>query len=131
MINRPSSYDCRFCSTNRLSDITIADFWGINKIDDSIKNDDTGISLLNINTKKGKVIFNEIKEEMFFKKEDTKKAFENSHHKNVEVHKKRDKFFKKISNGKINETNIIRYMKKYNKDSIFKRIKRKIKSLIK
>lgn len=130
LINRPSCYDCRFCSINRFSDITIADFWGINKVDPSIENDDSGISLLNINTQKGKEIFNSISQDMFFKKVDTKKAFQNNHHKNVKMHKNRNKFFKGISNGKINETNIIKYMKKYNNYNM-NRIKRKLKSLIK
>ena len=130
MINRPSCYDCRFSSIKRFSDITIADFWGISKVDKTIENDDTGISLLNINTKKGKELFEEIKQEMFFKKVDTKKAFENNHHENVKMHKNRNKFFEKISNGQINETNIIKYMKKYNNYNI-NRVKRKIKSTLK
>lgn len=48
---RPSCYNCRFKADNYLSDITLADFWGINKINPAI-NDDKGLSLVVANTAK-------------------------------------------------------------------------------
>ena len=131
LFNRPSCHNCHFCTSNRLSDFTIGDAWGIKFIDPKIKDDDTGISLFCINTKKGNNIKEYLEEKMMLKSVDTQIAFNRNHYKNVPMHKNRNKFYTGISNGKINETNILKYIKKYGKDSILKRIKRKIKSIIK
>ena len=53
---RPSCYYCKFANLKRPSDITIGDFWGIEKIMPEI-DDDKGVSLVLINTSKGKEIF--------------------------------------------------------------------------
>lgn len=51
---RPSCYDCHFKSVYRESDITLADFWGIEKISTEF-DDDKGTSLVFINSLKGKM----------------------------------------------------------------------------
>ena len=56
---RPSCYKCPFTSLNRESDITIADFWGIDKEIPSFC-DKNGVSLILSNTSKGNKIINEI-----------------------------------------------------------------------
>ena len=131
LINRPSCSDCRFCGTSRYSDFTIGDMWGIDKIDPSIKDDDTGISLFCVNTKKGHNILKKISDDLFLKEVDTELAFSYNHHKNVPVHPKRDEFFQGIANGTINETNIIKYMKAYTKRPLYRRILSKCKRIIK
>lgn len=88
MINRPSCYDCRFCTTNRHSDFTIGDIWGIAKIDSSVKDDDTGLSLFVVNTEKGDEFLDKIKEKLFLKETDLETAFSYNHHCNVNQHKK-------------------------------------------
>lgn len=50
---RPSCYDCPAKSGRSGSDITLGDFWGIENIDPSI-DDDKGLSLMLINTEKGR-----------------------------------------------------------------------------
>ncbi len=127
MINRPSCYDCRFCSEMRYSDFSIADFWGIEKIDDTIKDNDTGISLLNVNTQNGKYILEYIKKYLILKKVNTKEAFSLNHHTNVPVHRNRNKFFKGVCSGKINESNIIFYLNKYVKKPLYRRILSRVK----
>lgn len=60
---RPSCYECRFKGFPRIADVTLADFWGIEKIkgvDKSI-DDNIGTSLVLINSVKGKRFFEEIK----------------------------------------------------------------------
>ena len=52
---RPSCYKCSHKSGRSLSDLTIADFWGIQNIHPDL-DDDLGTSLLLINTLKGKKI---------------------------------------------------------------------------
>ena len=51
MINRESCYNCVFASKYRITDFTIADFWGIEKIDNTI-DEKAGVSLLLINSEK-------------------------------------------------------------------------------
>lgn len=60
---RESCYDCEFKKLARKSDITIADFWGIDKINPKI-NDETGISAVLINSKKGQELFENIKKDL-------------------------------------------------------------------
>lgn len=131
LINRPSCYDCRFCTTERHSDFTIGDAWGIDKIDQSIKDDDTGLSLFVVNTEKGFKIFDEIKSELFFKETDIEKAFSFNHHWNVKVNDRRDLFFEQINSGEINDENIIEYMNKYTKEPLYRRAVIKVKKVIK
>ena len=53
--------NCQYTSKLRVSDITMADCWGIEKIKDDLWNDNLGISLAIISTSKGLNLFNEIK----------------------------------------------------------------------
>ena len=129
MINRPSCYDCRFCTDVRCSDFSIADFWGIEKIDSNY-DDGKGTSLLNVNTRRGHIIFNEIFSQLEIKEVDTELAFSYNHHKNVPMHRNRDKMFKKID-----DENIIYYMNKYSRPPLWRRCiregKRRIKNVLK
>jgi len=56
---RPSCYDCRFKGFPQKSDITLADFWGIEKIDKTM-DQDCGTSLVLINSDKGLHLFEKI-----------------------------------------------------------------------
>lgn len=131
LLNRPSCHNCHFCSPNRLSDFTIGDAWGINKLDSSIKDNDTGISLFCINTIKGNELKEYLENNLLLKKTDTIKAFEYNHYKNVPMHKNRNRFFKGISDGSINENNILDYIYKYTKPSFYKKVINKIKNILK
>lgn len=55
-ILRPSCYECHYKSIHHPSDITIADYWGIDKAAPGF-NDNKGVSLVLINTDKGKQYF--------------------------------------------------------------------------
>lgn len=57
---RPSCYDCKFKGLPRISDITLADFWGIEKVDPSMDKN-LGTSLVFCNTEKGLNFFEKIK----------------------------------------------------------------------
>ena len=61
---RKSCGICHFCNIIRPSDITIADFWGWEKTMTKINLDNMGISLLLINTAKGKELFQNTKSEL-------------------------------------------------------------------
>lgn len=126
LINRPSCYDCKFATTKRISDFTIGDFWGIEKMMPEVEDDDTGISLLTVNSEKGKKVFEKIKTNMKCKKVDKEKAFSYNHNSNVQMNKNRQKFFDNLDN-----IPIIENMKKCIKVSIMERVFRKIKKIVK
>ncbi len=61
---RHSCGKCHFCNTKRPSDITIADFWGWEKTDANINKDDKGVSLVLVNSEKGRRLFNTVRKDM-------------------------------------------------------------------
>jgi coenzyme F420-reducing hydrogenase beta subunit len=58
---RPSCSDCRFKHFSSGADITMGDFWGSTELGDSF-NDDIGISVVALNTQKGRKCFDSVKE---------------------------------------------------------------------
>ena len=52
---RPSCYLCKWSSVDRVSDITLGDFWGIHKVDPEF-DESKGVSLLLINTHRGEAV---------------------------------------------------------------------------
>lgn len=61
LILRPSCYSCKYCTPERVSDITLADFWGI---EDYLKDVDfnKGVSMVLVNSKKGQIAFSALHE---------------------------------------------------------------------
>lgn len=57
---RPSCYDCLFKDFPRIADITLADFWGIEKINQSLDKN-LGTSLVMLNSQKGVAFFEKAK----------------------------------------------------------------------
>jgi acetyltransferase-like isoleucine patch superfamily enzyme/coenzyme F420-reducing hydrogenase beta subunit len=57
--SRPSCYDCKFKGFPRVSDITLGDFWGIEKVDKSMDNN-LGTSAVLLNSQKGIDFFKSI-----------------------------------------------------------------------
>lgn len=65
-ILRPSCYNCVFANYDRLSDITLGDFWGIDRVMPDY-DDNKGISLVLINSHKGKILFDHVKEKVEYR----------------------------------------------------------------
>jgi len=61
---RHSCGKCHFCNTIRPSDLTLADMWDKNRNFPEINNDNNGESLLLVNSKKGRTIFDVIKDKL-------------------------------------------------------------------
>ena len=59
---RPACANCKFANMNRVGDITLGDFWGIEK-NDPYFSDNKGVSLVFINSDKGKELFEQVKDE--------------------------------------------------------------------
>lgn len=67
-------HQCKFTNAKRFSDITIADFWGYQSDEYEFLDDDKGISLILLNTEKGKAFFADIKEGFKYQKKDISMA---------------------------------------------------------
>jgi len=57
---RPSCYTCEYSRVERISDITIGDFWGYDNCAAGIKDDDKGLSAIVVSTAKGMAALNSV-----------------------------------------------------------------------
>ena len=99
MILRPSCYACRAKEGRSHSDITIADFWGIQDVLPEM-DDDLGTGLVLINTVKGQRVIGSIS--MTSLPVAIKDAIKNnpSWGKSVNPHPRRNDFFRRLKKGK-------------------------------
>ena len=94
-ILRDSCYKCNYANMNRVSDITLGDFWGIEKLDEQF-DDKKGVSLVIINSEKGKEIFNKIKEKfILLEVTDKEKCMQHNLKRPVDVPEEYDYVWKK------------------------------------
>ena len=124
---RESCYNCSFKKKYRKSDITLADFWGIDNVKPEL-NDDKGISLVLINSKKGSELFEKIKNKLIYEEVDFEKSisYNTAMTESCAMPKKRKQFFKdldKISFDKL-------YKKYKPKDKIILKCKRLLKRIL-
>lgn len=122
---RPSCHKCPYTTTERKTDITIGDYWGIEKVMPDFYSKE-GNSLVLIHTEKGEKLFESIKEKLDFRISNTKDCLQPNLIKPTEVSPKREQFWKDHRNKGIEYV-----MKKYGTLSALTRIKRKIKKFIK
>ena len=123
---------CHYANTKRPSDITIADFWGWEKTDPDINKDDKGVSLVLVNTEKGRELFEAVKDRMTVipaKLEDCLQP--NLQHPSV-IHPRRRKFERDYQHKGFEYV-----MKKYGKDDwnkkahkLLGKVKKKIKQTL-
>ena len=124
---RPSCYDCSFKSENRIADITLADFWGIENINSKM-NDDKGTSLILVNTTKAIELFEKIKNDIVFCDVDKSKAlkYNIAATKSANMHKKRNAFMQDFQILKFEKL-----IKKYCGEKFFVKIKFYFKRILK
>ena len=82
---RPSCYECRFKGFPQKADMTLADFWGIEKIDPDM-DQDKGTSLVMINSDKGLALFDSIKDKIVWRQYSMKDAREGNPAMDGSVH---------------------------------------------
>jgi coenzyme F420-reducing hydrogenase beta subunit len=123
---RPSCYACEFKTLNRESDITLADFWGIENLLPEM-DDDKGTSLIFINSKNGQSMLKKIKDQILYNEIDINKAvsYNSAAIKSAEYNPKKDSFFEELD--KIRFDKLVR---KYCSNSIYTRIKMRIKLVV-
>jgi len=123
---RPSCYACNFKTLHRQSDITLADFWGIQNVLPEM-DDDKGTSLVFVNSANGKSMFDQIKDKILYKEVNINKvvSYNLSAIKSVEQNPKRKKFFEELY-----KLSFDKLVNKYCSDNIIVRAKRKAKFVV-
>ena len=129
---RPSCYVCKYKGFPRISDITIADYWGIEKIDKNLDNN-IGTSMILLNSKKGIKYFENIKDKLEW--EET--SFESVIPGNAALLQPissstidRRQFFEDLDNGTFEEVTEKYFPLNKNKLSIRRKIKSTLKEII-
>lgn len=122
---RPSCYQCKCKNGLSHSDITIADFWGIDKLMPDF-DDNKGVGLVLLNTRLGKDVFGCLDMEVRKSTLKDAKRFNNGFKENLKPHSRRDEFFRSFSEGKdvTYTVNRLLYV------PIYKRIFFKLKNLL-
>lgn len=122
---RPSCEKCHFCNFNRPSDITIGDFWGIEKTMPEL-DDDKGISLCIVNTLKGKRLFKLVSNKLDYRKSSKQDCVQPNLISPTYIPSKRKQFWEEYC-----EKGFIFILKKYSEYGIKNRVLRKSKRFIK
>ena len=94
---RDTCYDCKFKKEKRMSDITVADFWGIKNVRPEM-NDEKGTSAILINSSKGKELFENIKNDIDWTKESMEPIikYNSCVIKSTYYNEKREEFFEDL-----------------------------------
>ena len=101
---RPSCYACEFKGTDRIADITLADFWMVNQFISGM-DDDEGTSLVVVHSKKGEAVLQTIRSEGKFQLVDFTKVTESNYPmvSSVSCPDERKLFFEVVKNSGWNE----------------------------
>lgn len=95
---RHSCYSCPYANLRRPSDITLGDFWGWQKTDAYINADNKGVSLVLLNTQKGKDVFGKVKADIDYVLSDTERCLQPNLRRPSAKNKSRDRFEYEYSN---------------------------------
>jgi len=123
---RPACHRCAEKSLNRKSDITFADYWGVENVHKDFS-DDKGIALVFTNTDRGKRAFEAITDRIEYIETDMKRAasYNTAATKNSVPNPRRKEFFKNIDS-----MDFEKLMDTYCQDSFSVRVKIKINGVI-
>lgn len=121
---RPSCGDCRYKGVPRQSDITLADFWGVDETCD----DDQGTSMVLINSEKGMTYFQKTKNRLMALEKDFNEIFSGNmcFADSVKINPKSEEFLQKLDDGPFSEL-----IEKYSRDCLAERFAKKCKGMIK
>ena len=124
-ILRPSCYECPYKSIMHPGDITIADYWGIEKAAPEL-DDNKGVSLVLVNNEIGIEVFNLIKKDVTWKETKIEDSIQTPLQKPFPKPDLRDQFWIYFRGNSFEEV-----AKKYGGFSFIKRVKARVKDMIK
>lgn len=96
---RPSCYACKCKNGVNHSDLTIADFWGINKLAPEY-DDDKGVSLVLVNTARGEELLSRLHLDTMEMAYEQAYRYNGGFNEHTKPHPKRSLFFSLLSEGK-------------------------------
>lgn len=98
---RPSCYECHFREGNRYSDITAADYWGVEELHPELDSDD-GVSLVICRTEKGRELLAALQAQIHLTEVDSASAFAHNFgaENSATPHPRRAEFFAAFHAGK-------------------------------
>lgn len=118
---RPSCFNCPYRTVERISDISIADCWGIAKNMPQF-NDNKGVSLVLINTNKGLDLFEKCQNEIESQQVNIKNYMQPALHEVDKIPKSRDDFWRIVQKKGVTSS----LLRRYGGYTLKKRIRRKI-----
>lgn len=133
---RKSCYNCAYCKVSRVSDITIADFWGINTNKDFQHEVEKGVSLVLINSEKGKSFYKTCEDKIYSvqRQLDEAMAHNSNLHTVSRLHSKRKFFFSELNKKPfsllVEECSRKSILKKYLQSIINPKVKNKLIKLL-
>lgn len=90
---RPACHNCKFANVSRPSDITIGDFWGIEKCMPDF-DDNMGVSLVLVNSAKGMNLFQKISKNLGYRESTIRDCLQWNLHTPTALSPQRDQFWK-------------------------------------
>jgi len=90
---RPSCHNCKFTNFDRVGDITLGDYWGIENVMPQF-DDNKGTSVVLVNSTKGNYMFNNVKNSLNFIKMSNDQVYNNPLFRPTPVSSKRAQFWK-------------------------------------
>lgn len=132
-LHRENCYQCRYASTSRVADITVADFWGIGSKKPITDAHRLGCSMLLVNNEKGQRLFEGVKDHLYTELRDINETIDAGNEQlEIPSHRptERNTFYLDAYSMPLSKL-IVKYNLEYNKaPSLKNRIKSKIKSLL-
>lgn len=125
---RPSCYECRFKGVNRITDITLGDYWGVWDIQPDM-DDNRGTSLVLVHTDKGMQLFHAIEDQMVWKEAPLAEAVRHnpSMIQSAELTDKRKRFFDELDQGR----EFDKIIETLSEVTLIEKVKRKGKRMVK
>lgn len=124
LISRPCCSDCKFTTPQKVADITIGDFWGVEKLT-NIKEFSKGISIVFANNNKGLEIIESLENVNIFKLDENENYLKYNHNKPEKPHRNRKKFFDKLT--RCEDKDMLKLLNSMSQERIVRRIINKIK----
>lgn len=117
---RPACYHCPFTRIERNSDLTIGDFWGVEKVTREF-NDEKGVSLIVVQSQKGAALLEKVRSQMIVVESDRDECLQERLKGPVKEPKQREAFWRVYQNGHMEEL-----LNHYGRRGIVKRILRQM-----
>lgn len=127
---RPSCYECKCKNGVNHSDLTIGDYWAA-RVTDQDFDDDKGVGLVLLNTKKGEEYFSRLPMDMMPSNLEKAHCYNGGFNEHTKAHPKRDQFFFLIENGKSIKAAVDICLRLPFKQRVVRVVKRIVKKIVK